>query len=343
MPTTRRHAKHRRAAPRGGFTLIELLVITTIIGILVGLLLPAVQAAREAARRSRCANNLKQIGLALHGYQAGEGCLPPGRLQSRDPRYQVSGSPCFGPPDRSFLVAILPFVDQAPLYDAINFNASILGPENNSTVYAAAVGIFACPSDPDSGRRRAGSLPEPSPGPAPNLAQVVSTSYAAIMGTDISSARPDPNRGCLVDPQQVAKANGCFNDLAPITVASITDGLSQTMIVAEKSTTILGSLNDPFDPLAAEHYGWWFLGDIGYTLATTYYPPNAYKVRPADDSRGWVSSPSSQHPGGIQALMGDGSVRFIKDTIQSYTPPRLGVWQKLATRSGGEVINSNDY
>lgn len=333
---------------RGGFTLIELLVVISIVGLLIALLLPAVQAAREAARRAECTNNLKQIGLALHGYHGLHDSLPQGRVVIHDSRYSVSGIPCSGPIDRSFLVAILPYLEQAPLYHAINHGAWILGPENR-TIRSTVVGTYACPSDPDSGRPRAGLLGEATPPPVPDLASVTSTSYAGVIGSTYSSALPDPTRLCVVDPKAVAAANGCINDLAPISFASITDGLGSTLIVAEKSTTILRGSADP--EVAEFRAAWWFMGAYGHTLLSAYHPPNAYKKTPASSAQAWQTSASSLHPGGVNGLMGDGSVRFIKDSIQStpLNPAGIplaspsGVWQKLSTRNGAEVLDGESY
>lgn len=340
----RRPPVRSQAIPRPGFTLVELIVVIAVVVVLIALLLPAVQAAREAARRAQCANNLKQIGLALHGYHSSHGCLPRGRSHSGDARFLFSGVPCSGPSDKSLLVAILPYIEQTSLYNSINHLVAILGPENN-TIYAVTIGIYSCPSDSASGRSHRGSFPEPLPKsiPSPNLTSVASASYAGVMGTDVSSAAPDPDRGCQVDPLQAARANGCFNDLTPITFASITDGLGNTMMIGEKSISILKDVSDPSDPNAAEHYGWWFLGEIGYTLVTTAYPPNAFRTVESSNSRAWLSSPSSHHPGGVHVLMCDGSSRFVKDTIESSTSPVPGIWQKLSTRNSGEIIDAGSY
>lgn len=328
--------------------MIELLVVITVIGVLIALLLPAVQAAREAARRVDCTNNLRQIGLALHGYHDLHNSLPQGRVVMHDPRYMIAGIPCSGTIDRSFLVSILPHAEQTSLYNAINHNVSIFGPEN-LTIRSTVIGAYACPSDPDSGRPRPGFSNEPFPSPVPDLTSATSASYAGVMGSRVSNALPSPTRGCFVDPKAVADANGCINDLAPITFASVTDGLSSTMVVAEKSTTIL---RDSSDPQTVENRaGWWFLGETGYTLVVASYPPNAYKKVPPSNGFAWECTASSLHPGGINGLMGDGSVRFFKDSIQS-TPLTSegiplaspdGVWQKLSTRNGSEIIANDDY
>lgn len=334
-----------------GFTLIEIVVVIVTIALLIALLLPAVQSAREAARRAQCANNLKQLGLALHGYHAGVGCLPAGRVVAHDPRYVVPGVPCAGSVDRSYLVSTLPYIEQAPLYNAINHRLSILSYEN-STVQACVVFAYACPSDPDSGRARKGRLSETFPFPV-SVSRVTSTSYAGIMGSGYSNASPDPRLMCRPEPAEVAKANGCLNDVTPLAFAAVTDGLSHTLVVAEKSTTILRGRVDSDNLAIADQAGWWFMGDAGFTLIVNAAPPNAYQRVASADLSVSLTSSSSMHPGGIQALLADGSVRFIKDSIDSArwdpatgalmfgAPP--GVWQKLATRNGGEIIRDDDY
>ncbi len=341
-----------KARSGGGFTLIEVLVLVAIIGLLTALLLPAVQAAREAARRAQCANNLRQIGLALHGYHDGVGCLPAGRVIAHDPRYVVPGVPCLGSIDKSFLVAILPQMEQAALFNAINHGLSIVSFEN-STIHAVAIAAYACPSDPDSGRARAGSMSDPFPYPISDLVRVTSTSYAGVMGSEYSAAAPDWRQGCKPDPGQVARANGCLNDLAPLAFSSVTDGLSNTLIVAERATTILRRIDDPHHPNVAEQSGWWFFGQVGCTLVFNTAPPNAYKKFEPSNSSLWPSSASSLHPGGVNALVADGSVRFIKESVESWPldpiarahlfGAPLGVWQKLATRNGGEIVDESGY
>jgi prepilin-type N-terminal cleavage/methylation domain-containing protein/prepilin-type processing-associated H-X9-DG protein len=345
---------------RTGFTLIEVLTVISIIGILIALLLPAVQSAREAARRARCANNLKQIGLAVHGYHDEFGCLPVGRMRTYDPRYAGPNPPCTSMTvDKGFLVEILPLMEQGPLYNAINQRLTIWGHENR-TIFAQSVGSYACPSDPSSGVPRsiytadlvALGLVAPDEG-----LTAVFASYAACFGSYPVTALPSVATHCLVDPRVLAQANGSINDLSPITLASLRDGSSHTLLAAEAATTPLAA----WDETIYGHYGWYFIGNLGDTLFTTFYPPNAYRKVAAAAPDG----ASSLHPGGLNALMADGSVRFIKDTIQTWpydpstgqpvgavlqTPegfwqnvPPAGIWQALSTRSGGEVIGAGEY
>lgn len=345
-----------------GFTLIELLVVIAILGVLTGLLLPAVQAAREAARRAQCMNNLKQIGIALHHYHDAFDCLPPGRMTIYDPRFSSTGLPCAARAvDKSFLIMILPWMEQAPLYNAINQDLSILGWENR-TVHSICISTFACPSDPDSGHPRDGDVEEMAsfgfaePGERLSMAF---TSYSGCFGSLSVNAVPTPRNGCRVPGLLAMQSNGILCDTAPIRIASITDGLSHTILVAEKATTLFRQLNMA-DPSIFGRYGWYFAGNWGDTLMTTFYPPNMFEKVSLIAGAAHTRAASSLHPSGINTLMGDGSVHFIKDTIQSWpydtrtgrpvgatlnpggwweNLPASGVWQKLGTRQGDEIID----
>lgn len=336
---------HARAGRRGGFTLIEMLVVLAVIAILAALTLPAVQASREAARRALCQNNLKQIGLAVHGYHAAAGCLPRGRFLLGDPPRARSKANCLGVYDKSFLVAILAFAEQAPLYNAINQSVGIVAPENG-TVRSATVGVYCCPADPDAGRRLTDTLPSLR-GVAIPGAEVTCASYSGFMGVQYSFALPDPFKGCVIDPAAAAKQDGSINDLSPLGFASIVDGSSRTMIVAESSATVRRQLINRERKTSGEQIGWWFWGQIGDTLVTAGLPPNSFKNRSLYNATARASTPSSLHPGGLNILLADGSARFVKETINSSpVDPKSGVpdtsipgvWQKLATRNGGEIV-----
>jgi prepilin-type N-terminal cleavage/methylation domain-containing protein/prepilin-type processing-associated H-X9-DG protein len=349
--TTRSAAEDVR---RGGLTLIELLVVIALIGLLIGLALPALQSAREASRRASCSSNLRQIGLAIHGYHDANGCLPPGRFRSYDPRYDRADFPCrLALDEKSYLVMILPYMEQVPLYNAVNQSVAIGGREN-WTVIGASVGAYACPSDPDSGATRPVEMEEfvqsRLAGPADRLSTSF-TSYLACYGSAPISRDPSTAVGCAFDPRARAQAVGSFTDFPPIQLASISDGLSQTIFVAERATGPLRPWGDRTFGL----YGWYFYANFGDTLMTTMQPPNLFRRVDLP----LPSGASSLHPGGINALMGDGSVRFVKETIDSWPVdpdngepvgarldpagfwiglPRPGVWQALSTRSGGEVV-----
>jgi prepilin-type N-terminal cleavage/methylation domain-containing protein len=361
-------AKPMRSRPRRvrrpGFTLIEILVVLSIIALLVVLLLPAVQSARESARRARCCNNLRQVGLAIHNYHDGFGCLPPGRFLTYDPRYAGANPPCTAPAvDKSFLLYILPAMEQSSLYNAVNQDLTIFGLEN-TTIHIVAVSSYACPSDPSAGVPHilpAGALDPYAPDPPSGRWSMVFTSYSACYGSLRVDAIPRTTNGCQVAGPLQAQADGVINDVSSIGFASIADGLSNTLFVAEKSTTDATRLAVVY-PAFSSLQGWYVSGNWGDTLMTSFYPPNAYDKVSAVAANALLTSASSQHPDGFNALLGDGSVRFIKDTIQTWpfdpttgSPtgaiqnpsgwwtnlPTPGIWQALATRAGGELIG--DY
>ncbi len=339
--------------PSGGFTLIELLVVIALIGLLIGLLLPAAQAAREAARRAQCSSNLRQIGMGIQVYHDVHRALPMGRVFLHDPIDPVLTPFCNSLiTDRSFLVAILPFVEQAPLFNSINQATTIYDP-NNRTLLSTSVSIYACPSDSESQSIRQGYCL------AAHLDRKVvygttmplsSTSYGAFRGSTVRGAWPNPRLKCGVDPARLADANGCITDIAPISLASVTDGLSTTALAAEKAVTNLTPFlaADLGRPNYFQQSGWWFVGDNGHTLITSYYPPNSFRNMPITTTESWLWSASSVHPRGVNVLFADGSARFVKDSIHSWTLTpqgrplgKPGIWQALGTRNGGEVVGTD--
>ncbi len=257
---------------------------------------------------------------------------------------------------------MLPFIDQNNTYNAINQSLAIIGGEN-STVHSIAVAAFACPSDPIAGFARslnAGALAKYG---VPEPARMVFTSYAGMIGSLPVLAQPLPRNRCTVSIALTIQCNGVFNDLTPIRFSSVTDGLSNTIFIAEKATTILDQLA-VLDPTLTAQHGWYITGNWGDTLVTALYPPNACdKVAPAATSA-WTNSASSMHPGGLYACFGDGSVRFLKDSVQSWefdpssgnpagafqnaqgvwvNIPPAGVWQALSTRSGNEMCSGDAF
>lgn len=356
----------REEASSAGFTLVETLVVIAIIGLLAGLLIPAVQSAREASRRVQCQNNLRQIALGVHGYHSANECLPMGRSFWRAPSLYSSSAPCAGYlPDRGFPAAILPYVDHSPLYNSINQVQSIFLYENTTTS-SIVVNTYICPDDVDAAAARPGysivSLVFGRIGP-PAPRPLASTSYAGVRGDGFGSW--EPNGDCTIPPWANAISNGTITEVAPIRLASITDGASSTLLVVERSITAFRPMDFPTDQAVPEvtfynMAGWWFSG-FGYdSLASTTFPPNVYrKLTPLrTNSDAWRSGPSSLHPGGLNVAMADGSVRFVKETINSWTinpvngvpvgpaggnNPRPGVWQAIGTRGGGEVVSAESY
>ncbi|CAN5610610.1 DUF1559 domain-containing protein [soil metagenome] len=321
---------------RGGFTLIELLVVIAIIGILIALLLPAVQAAREAARRSQCLNNLKQLGIALHNYNATIGCFPIG--------YTIYDQPWPGDPTVpgghakwGVLALTTPFLEQTAVYEALNFNFPLIGgPNQNYTIFpenltalSTRVGIFHCPSD----------------GLDQSVAPVFGSNYVANAGSGVD-----------VPANGYRRVNGTFYVNSSTRIAEIRDGTSNTVVMSESLVGPGGAYNIPAtsmnddrrryiahvgtltveDCLAAVNVhpnkrGNWGDGDANGLSYTHWYPPNPPNPSCNRHSVGW-SEASSFHPGGVNVLLGDGSVRFVKDTIN------LETWRALATRRGGEII-----
>ena len=339
---------------RNAMTLIELMVAIALIGLLVAILLPAVQFARRAAQRSQCLNNLRQIGIGLHSYHETVGSLPPGRFKLYDPRFSGPNPPCSAKSvDKSFLIDSLPYLDNTQLFNTINQNLAMLGPENTS-VWSVSVSVFSCPSDIVAGRPQVlqpDQLPTYAiPALTDSLYYMVFTSYSGCFGSLNTSALPKESSNCFVAPQRIGQNNGCFNDRSPISFASITDGLSNTMLASEKTNR----------ESQYGRYGWYVTGNLGDTLFTALYPPN---LRTAEGGS-HPAAAFSFHAGGVTVLMADGAARFIRDTIQSWqfddvrrgpvgamknaggwweNLPPSGIWQKLATRAEGDFVLAESY
>jgi prepilin-type N-terminal cleavage/methylation domain-containing protein/prepilin-type processing-associated H-X9-DG protein len=342
-----------RWSGRRGFSLIELLVVISVIAILVGLLLPAVQSAREAARRIQCTNNLKQIALATHGYVDSWTTLPRGGFLQQ----AFAGSGLYDPTGAPYVsggvfLLLLPYVEQRPLYNGMNFDVNVFT-AINATISATGLSTLWCPSDSGMSNRR--MVPDGSfydPGPFP----VNYTSYAGNYGIW--------SQGWL--PQYNGQLNGLFLREAVVSLASVTDGSSNTLAFGEHAQAIL----NPSDQLC---YHWWPSGYVPDTLFITLYPMNPERtMADSPDIIGWdwyVYAAASQHPGGCNFAFLDGSVRFLKETINcwridpatrlpagiSFTPAPFGrivrvapetqfpVYQALSTRNGGEVIDAGSY
>ena len=340
---------------RRGFTLIELLVVIAIIAVLIALLLPAVQAAREAARRAQCTNNLKQLGIALHNYHDTLGRLPYGAIVAGPGNYWYPTGVDGEHYRYSTLAMLSPFLEQSPIYGATNFSFPVYMPDGsiappNTTVFATQVNLFLCPSD---------AVKTVQAGFAP-------ANYMANVGNGL------PGGSALY-----SNPNGCFFYNSGVTFAAITDGLSQTVAISEsllgqtngafnvpassgvnpreimaQQTAVAITAQPPADLTVAEctsaaagssgYYngqrgGSWCQGDFRHALYTHYFPPNykSYDCLRGSDY-GWKAA-RSRHPGGVNALFCDGSVKFVKDTVN------VATWQALGTRAGGEVVSADAY
>ncbi len=359
---------------RGGFTLIELLVVIAIIGVLIALLLPAVQAAREAARRAQCTNNLKQLALAAQNYHDTNGCFPGGSYSNFNGgnSYATAVAPVKYPENFSCFVRMMPFTEQSPLYNAVNFNLNS-GNVENITISGVAMSILMCPSDtqlnpapilPPATGSPGWSFNQNFPLPPGNWYQQFA-SYAANAGTF------DFGYNITYGPAQFAMYNGVIYNDSSVKIADITDGTSNTFLFGEHSH---GNLYK-FDKSYAVSDNSWNSGRWYDTLFATYYPVNANPGQLGQtfgDTKNYYypTVATSLHPGGANFAFCDGSVHFIKNSIQSWpfnsgsSGPHgwlpngvtyanyiytinpgcfLGVYQKLSTRGFGEVVSSDSY
>jgi prepilin-type N-terminal cleavage/methylation domain-containing protein/prepilin-type processing-associated H-X9-DG protein len=344
-----------RVSRRGGFTLIELLVVIAIIAVLIALLLPAVQSAREAARRSQCINNMKQMGLAMHNYHSAVGTFPMGNtIAYSDPGVQTSWGTF------SAHALLLPYLEQAPLYNACNFSWNVwydVGASINATVWNTKVNVFLCPSD-----NRAGG-------------DHINNYYGSIgTGTDPWSS----NTNGIFAPENVAYP-----------IASVTDGTSNTISHVEGLVGDYTKYNAPWrqyisgvygnvpnglivydarsnlqpimaaaqlcmSMIQAGQYGTnndrglrWQTGSPGLSLTNIIITPNSNQYQFSgcrwDCSAGCgvdfghLHVPSSNHPGGVNTLFADGSVRFVKSSVAQTT------WMALGSKDDGETVSSDSY
>lgn len=304
--------KPSRVRHAHGFTLVELLVVIAIIALLIGLLVPAVQGAREAARRIQSANNLRQIGLAMHNYHGASKRFPPG-FASRAASVNGDGLGS----GWGWGAHLLPFLEEGNLYRQIDLSKDIADPIH-AQVRVQPLSVFLCPSD---------SPPRPTftvvaDGGAP-ICDVAFSNYVGMGGTFEVTGFPDTNNGVLYRNSRTR-------------IEDVTDGTSKTLCVIEREskrspmTTWLGAVtnavNPPINPAFEDE------GPPTLVLTNT---GEAAEERTPNNSLEHVEDASSRHSGVTCCVLCDGAVRVVSDAVDPAT------WQALGTRAGGEVVG--DY
>ena len=350
-----------------GFTLIELLVVIAIIAVLIALLLPAVQAAREAARRAQCINNLKQIGLALHNYHSTHDTFPLGVSAYVPVPNNANLTNNFHWDNWSCQALMLSYLEQSAMYNACNFQTGNNNGVNfwiNSTVTLSRVNGFLCPSDPNAGAGGAnsgnvntsndnsynGSIGTTTFQPQINSAQGSTgffwyyRSYGLRDATDGSSNTIAFSEGLVGRNPATTGYRGTAVMSAGTTAYMLYDANQNPAL----TLTGLNACNTKFraaNSLNAWRGIYWEVGANGTTLFNTIVTPNSQRYPWSacrSEGGGWpdqatFANASSNHPGGVNVLMGDGSVKFIKDGVSQ------GTWWALGTRSGNEVLSADSY
>lgn len=310
---------------RRGFTLVELLVVIAIIGVMVGLLLPAVQAAREAARRMQCSNNLKQIGLALHNYESTYKAMPAGCTGIPN-----AAGTSFNGHGWTWHASILPFLEQNTLYDAVQ-GPDGMGNELGSTtsgkplvVRATIVPVFWCPSQPDvsNGAQKGGYQP---------------SNYNGNMGTRIGNGNDDcictgvaTLQDMMTNPWGCMNGNGIFYVRSKTRFADVIDGLSNTIFVSEVPDSggdAMGGFSAGADRKAIFSGG----ADSNPPTEMSEFLIAAETNDPING--GAEEAAGSWHPGGAHFLLGDGSVRFLSENMD------MRIYRGISTRAEGEAVD----
>ncbi len=314
----------------GGFTLIEVLVVIAVVGLLVALLIPAAQSAREAARRAQCANNLRQLGLALNSFAKDHGEFPLGNsMEGYSPH-----------------AYLMPYVEQSSLYHAINFKSpSIMSMNQDSvnwTVYSTKLSIFSCPTDRNRPQEGGGL-----------------TNYAGNGGYGHQDI---PNNGTFPHQSLVGK-------LKTVGFADIRDGVGQTMAFTEwclPATNSMSPVPDrlsltfdagdfaapgelekfvtacrAMDPLTGKKcsgkFANWMIGGMGFSLLNATLRPNENSCLNGGSLSLGAYSAGSRHRSGVNVVFVDGHVRFIKESVSQ------AIWRALSTRSGNDLISDDSY
>lgn len=354
------HFQHKKYRARMAFTLIELLVVIAIIAVLIALLLPAVQQAREAARRSQCKNNLKQIGLAMHNYLDTFGTFPIGSLYALSPNF-----PPYSSSQIAWNARLLPYLEQAVIYQQLNFNTHpATGSAANTSVGRTELSVFRCPSD-GNGKASLGS--------SSTYNQYGPTNYVVCVGggsgsdddgrggggdgSSPSFTVPSSNATWNACPQNNDRQRGIFSANSHAKIASITDGTSNTAAASEcrvgipryNQTSPAGDTNCTPTGLGSgatrytnSGYSWLFGQTIPGWYYSAMYTPNFKRAPTATEPDGIYDCTNnalggayvarSLHTGGVQVVMADGSVRFVSDNVNRQT------WRDVGNRADNNVL-----
>ncbi len=321
---------------RRAFTLIELLVVIAIIAVLIGLLLPAVQKVREAAARMSCTNNLKQLALALHNYHDANSAFPPGFLRPLrgtdrgDPYPFPVANPWFNSPMASVHMSIMPYLEQDNVFkrwNMQNYAANLPGTSAGGAAQAQSPKVLLCPSQ--------NALP------VPPLSTTWATTPDSISGRPLgewSWTTYMVNSGKVSYPRASTSLDGVFFQNSKTRVTDLTDGTTNTLLVGERTHRDPG-FGLAFGSQRLDDWGWWAYPNAGEHSFGSSVPLNMRIPIPLPSSPPpsvWyfnrLMAAGSEHPGGANFAMADGSVRFIQDSITSIT------YQALSNRAGGEVV-----